>query len=71
MKLQLKNPKECEQTGLQFNKLTPILLRDERLIQLGPLSTCHELFLLSITAVSATNVDRSVITCKILCRYEK
>ncbi|XP_076236826.1 rha [Calliopsis andreniformis] len=55
-KSELKNSEECEQTD-QFNKLTPTLLRDERLIQLGPLSTCHELFLLSITAISATNVD--------------
>lgn len=57
MKLQLKNLKECQQTNVQLNKVTPILLRDERLIQLGPLNICHELFLMNITAISAMNVD--------------
>ena len=57
MKLQLKNLKECQQTNVQLNKVTPILLRDERLIQLGPLNICHELFLMNITAISAMHVD--------------
>lgn len=56
MKLQLKNLKECQQS-VQLNKVTPILLRDERLIQLGPLNICHELFLMNITAISAMHVD--------------
>ena len=51
------NSQSEEQTDLQSNKLSPILLHDERLIQLGPLSTCHELFLMNITAISAANVD--------------
>lgn len=57
MKLQLKNLKECQQTNVQLNKIIPILLRDERLIQLGPLNICHELFLMNITAISAMHVD--------------
>ncbi|PBC34330.1 Centrosomal protein of [Apis cerana cerana] len=55
--LELKNLKECQQTNVQLNKIIPILLRDERLIQLGPLNICHELFLMNITAISAMHVD--------------
>ncbi|KOC59380.1 Centrosomal protein of 120 kDa [Habropoda laboriosa] len=64
--LELKNLEEYQQTNSQFNKVTPVLLRDERLIQLGPLDICHELFLMSITAVSATNVD-SLLTTELYC----
>ncbi|KOX70862.1 hypothetical protein WN51_03289 [Melipona quadrifasciata] len=53
--LELKNLEECQQANLQFNKVTPVLLCDERLIQLGPLDVCHELFIMNITAISATN----------------
>ncbi|XP_078049712.1 uncharacterized protein LOC144476517, partial [Augochlora pura] len=53
----LKNSKQCEQVTIQDNKVTPILLDDERLIQLGPLDTCHELFLINVTVISATNID--------------
>ncbi|CAK9825973.1 Centrosomal protein of 120 kDa [Anthophora retusa] len=60
--LELKNLEECQPANFQFNKVTPILLRDERLIQLGPLDICHELFLMSIMAVSATNIDSLLIT---------
>ncbi|XP_076281822.1 rha isoform X2 [Lasioglossum baleicum] len=49
--------KESKQATFQDDKVTPILLRDERLIQLGPLETCHELFLMNITAISAANID--------------
>ncbi|XP_031839725.1 rha isoform X2 [Nomia melanderi] len=52
-----KNSKEFVQIQLQDDKVTPVLLRDERLIQLGPIDTCHELFLMNITAISAANVD--------------
>ncbi|XP_060817242.1 centrosomal protein of 120 kDa isoform X1 [Bombus pascuorum] len=55
--LELKNLEECQQSNVQSNKVTPILLRDERLIQLGPLDVCHEFFLMNITAISATYVD--------------
>ncbi|CAL7937004.1 unnamed protein product [Xylocopa violacea] len=54
---ELKNMEQCHQASIQSNKITPILLQDERLIQLGPLNVCHELFLINITAVSATNID--------------
>lgn len=57
MKLQLKNLEECQQANVQSNKVTPILLRDERLIQLGPVDICHEFFLMNITAISAAYVD--------------
>ncbi|OAD61183.1 hypothetical protein WN48_00502 [Eufriesea mexicana] len=55
--LELKNLAECQHATVQSNKITPILLRDERLIQLGPLNICYELFLMSITAISATHID--------------
>ncbi|KAK1131183.1 hypothetical protein K0M31_017471 [Melipona bicolor] len=55
--LELKNLEECQQANVQSNKVTPVLLRDERLIQLGPLDVCHELFLMNITAISATYID--------------
>ncbi|KAF3429867.1 hypothetical protein E2986_10034 [Frieseomelitta varia] len=55
--LELKNLEECQQVNVQSNKVTPVLLRDERLIQLGPLDACHELFLMNITAISATYID--------------
>lgn len=48
---------KCQQVNVQSNKVTPVLLRDERLIQLGPLDVCHELFLMNITAISATYID--------------
>ncbi|XP_053999274.1 centrosomal protein of 120 kDa isoform X2 [Hylaeus anthracinus] len=54
---ELKNSEESKQTDIEPNKLTPILLRDERLIQLGPLDSCHELFLMNVIAISATNID--------------
>lgn len=60
MILQSKNLVEFQETDVQLNNVTPVLLRDERLIQLGPLYTCHELFLMSITAISATNIDSLV-----------
>lgn len=53
----MKNLPECQQATVQSNKITPILLRDERLIQLGPSNICYELFLMSITAISATHID--------------
>ncbi|XP_029056561.1 centrosomal protein of 120 kDa-like isoform X1 [Osmia bicornis bicornis] len=55
--LELKNSEEYHQTTPESPKITPCLLCEERLIQLGPLNTCHELFLLNITAISATNID--------------
>lgn len=57
MILQLKDLEECQQANVQCNKPTPVLLRNERLIQLGPLDVCHELFLMNITAISATYID--------------
>nr|XP_033341936.1 centrosomal protein of 120 kDa-like isoform X2 [Megalopta genalis]XP_033341937.1 centrosomal protein of 120 kDa-like isoform X2 [Megalopta genalis]XP_033341938.1 centrosomal protein of 120 kDa-like isoform X2 [Megalopta genalis] len=53
----VENLKQFEQATIQDDKVTPILLRNERLIQLGPLDTCHELFLINITAISAANID--------------
>ncbi|XP_033215252.1 centrosomal protein of 120 kDa [Belonocnema kinseyi] len=37
--------------------IVPCLQRDERLIQLGPPETCQDIFLLSITAGMAANLD--------------
>ncbi|XP_015432200.1 PREDICTED: centrosomal protein of 120 kDa-like [Dufourea novaeangliae] len=55
--IESKNAKEIKQTNFDADKITPILLRDERLIQLGPLDTCHELFLMNIAAITAANTD--------------
>lgn len=41
---------------LESNKIIPYLHLDEQLIQLGPLDTCCELFILSITAVCIANL---------------
>jgi len=45
-----------EDVILQTDKIIPHLYPDEQLIQLGSLNTCHELFLLSITAVYMENL---------------
>lgn len=37
--------------------MTPIWIDGQHLIQLGPLESCHDLFLLNITAVSAMNLN--------------
>lgn len=41
---------------LESDKITPYLHPDEQLIQLGPLDTCCELFILSITAMCIENL---------------
>lgn len=41
---------------LESDKIFPYLYPDEQLIQLGPLDTCYELFLLSITAMCIENL---------------
>ncbi|XP_015594785.1 centrosomal protein of 120 kDa [Cephus cinctus] len=54
--LELKNDSELQ--GPDANSyMTPRLIHDERLIQLGPLTTCRDLFLLNITAGTASNFD--------------
>ncbi|XP_076394230.1 rha isoform X2 [Megachile rotundata] len=54
-KLELKD-RELYQQTTESSKIVPVLLHDERLIQLGPINTCYELFLLSIKAISAMNL---------------
>lgn len=46
----------AENTVAQSDKLVPYLHPDEQLIQLGPLNTCCELFLLSITVTCVENL---------------
>lgn len=41
---------------LESDKIIPYLHPDEQLIQLGPLDTCYELFILSITAMCIENL---------------
>lgn len=48
--------KTDEDIILQNDKIIPCLYPDEQLIQLGSLNTCHELFLLNITAVYIENL---------------
>ncbi|KAI4504421.1 hypothetical protein M0802_000892 [Mischocyttarus mexicanus] len=39
------------------NTITPSLIHEERLIQLGPLNLCNEIFLLNITSNSVVNLN--------------
>ncbi|XP_014474648.1 PREDICTED: centrosomal protein of 120 kDa-like isoform X3 [Dinoponera quadriceps] len=45
-----------EDIAKQSDKITPYLHPDEQLIQLGPVNTCYELFLLSITVICIENL---------------
>lgn len=51
--LQLRN---IHQHNPVHSTLTPIWLQEERLIQLGPIETCRDLFLLTVIAESANNL---------------
>lgn len=42
---------------LESDKITPYLHPDEQLIQLGPLDTCCELFILNVTAMCIENLQ--------------
>ena len=53
---QLKEDVETNRSSLK-ETIVPCLNQDERLIQLGPPETCQDIFLLSITAGMAANLD--------------
>ncbi|XP_008207344.1 centrosomal protein of 120 kDa [Nasonia vitripennis] len=40
-----------------YSDIAPVWLEDECLIQLGPLETCHDMFLLNIITEAATNLN--------------
>lgn len=45
------------QKSLSYQSLTPVLLEHEHLIQLGPVDSCHDLFLITIMAGIVNNLD--------------
>ncbi|XP_012528334.2 LOW QUALITY PROTEIN: centrosomal protein of 120 kDa [Monomorium pharaonis] len=53
---ELRNLMTDKNVILESNKIIPYLHPDEQLIQLGPLDTCCELFILSITAICIENL---------------
>ncbi|XP_058799489.1 centrosomal protein of 120 kDa [Phymastichus coffea] len=48
--------KSAHQYNLIHSQITPVWLKEEQLIQLGPIETCHDLFLLTIIIESANNL---------------